>query len=166
MKYHIRQRAWTLREQFIVKDQSGNPAFRIKSRFFHIGDHLIIRDHQTHEKVARIKQHVFFHVRPHYSIFRSGTRWARLHEKFFNWGNEHFKLKLQDGTIYHIEGDITNWDFSVSDAKGNLLASIGQRVSVLRDYYGVDLAQGVDAPAIIALAITIEKIREHQPTQG
>src|SRR5258707_1054960 len=60
MKYHIRQRAWTLREQFIVKDQSGNPAFRIKSRFFHIGDHLIIRDHQTHEKVARIKQHVFF----------------------------------------------------------------------------------------------------------
>lgn len=166
MKYHIRQRAWTLREQFIVKDQSGAPAFRVKSRFFHIGDHLTIHDHHTHEKVARIKQHVFFHIKPHYSIFREKRRWAHLREKFFNWGGEHFKIKLTDGTFYHIEGDIINWEFTVSDENNNLLAAIGQRVSVLRDYYGVDVAQGVDAPSIIALAITMEKIRSHQPQEG
>jgi uncharacterized protein YxjI len=162
MKYHIRQRGWTLREEFIVKDQAGKPAFKIKSKLFHIGDSLVIRDLATHAKVARIKQRVFLHLRPHYAIYRNGTRWAKLHEKFFHVGGERFKVQLKNGSIYHIEGDLGNWDFTITTQAGDLVASVGERVSLLRDYYGVDIAQGVDEVFIIALAITLEKIREHE----
>lgn len=164
MKYHIRQRAWTLREEFIVRDQGGGPAFKIKSTFFHIGDHLIIREHRSRAKVARIKQKMF-HIRPHYAIYRDGTYWAGLHEKFFHMTGERFKIKLRNGAVYHIEGNIWNWDFTVTNERGDLLAQISQRVSLMRDYYGVDIAQGVDVPFMIALAITIEKIREHQTSK-
>lgn len=161
MKYHIRQRAWSLREEFIVRDQGGKAAFKIKNRFFHIGDHLIIRDLATHAKVARVKQKLF-HVRPHYTIYRDGNLWAHLREKFLHFDGERFKIQLKNGSVYHIDGNIWNWDFTVTNERGDLVAEIGQRVSILRDYYGVDIAQGVDVPFIIALAITIEKIREHQ----
>lgn len=164
MKYHIRQRAWTLREEFIVRDQRGGPAFKIKSKFFHIGDHLIIREHGSRVKVARIKQKLF-HIRPHYAIYRDGTYWAGLHEKFLHMAGERFKVKLKNGSVYHIDGNIWDWDFTVTNERGDLLAQIGQRVSLMRDYYGVDVAQGVDVPFIIALAITIEKIREHQTSK-
>jgi uncharacterized protein YxjI len=62
---------------------------------------------------------------------------------------------------FHVKGDIWNWDFSVSDDYGNLLAQIGRQFSLFRDSYAVNVAQGVDAPFIIALAIVIDMIREH-----
>ncbi len=164
MKYHIRQRAWALREEFIVRDQGGGPAFKIKSKFFHIGDHLIIQEYGSRARVARIKQKKL-HLRPHYAIYRNDAYCAGLHEKLLHRAGERFKIKLRDGSVYHIEGNIWNWDFTVTNDRGDLLAQISQRVSLLRDYYGVDIAQGVDVPFIIALAITIEKIREHQTSR-
>lgn len=147
-----------------MRDQGGDPAFKIKSRFFHIGDSLYIRDQASHAKVARVKQRLF-HFTPHYNIYREGTRWASLHEKLLHFHGERFKIKLKNGSVYHIEGNIWNWDFTVTNERGDLIAEIGQRVSLIRDYYGVDIAQGVDVPFIIALAITIEKIREHQSSK-
>jgi uncharacterized protein YxjI len=161
MKYHIKQRAWTLREEFIVRDQNGNPAFKIKGKFFHIGDNLIVHDVASHAEVAHIKQKML-HLTPHYEIHHNGTHWASLHEKLLHLFGEHFKIKLENGSIYHIEGNISNWDFTVTNDHGDLIAQIGQRVSLLHDFYGVDIAQDVDVPLVISLAITIEMIREHQ----
>jgi uncharacterized protein YxjI len=41
------------------------------------------------------------------------------------------------------------------------LGQISRRFSVFRDSYAVDIAPGVDAPFIIALAIVIEMVKEH-----
>ncbi len=161
MKYHIRQRAWTLREEFIVRDQGGNPAFKITGKFFHIGDNLSLVDLSSRTEVAHIKQQML-HITPHYEIYRNGAAWANLHEKLLHLFGERFKISLQNGEVYHIDGNIFNWDFTVTNEHGDLMAQIGQRFSLLRDYYAVDIAQGVDEPFMIALAITIEMIREHQ----
>jgi uncharacterized protein YxjI len=50
---------------------------------------------------------------------------------------------------------------TVSDNNGNLLAQIGRQFSLFRDSYAINVAQGVDAPFIIALAIVIEMVKEH-----
>jgi uncharacterized protein YxjI len=161
VKYHIRRRAWTLREEFIVRDQGGASVYKVKGKFFHIGDNLVIHDLATHAEVAHIKQKVL-HVTPHYEIYRDGAHWASMHEKLLHLFGERFKIKLENGTNYHIEGNIWNWDFTVTNDRGDLIAQIGERLSLLRDYYAVEIAQGVDVPFIIALAIVIEMIREHQ----
>ena len=161
MKYHLRRRAWTLREEFIVKDQGGNPAFKDKGKFFHIGDNLSIHDVATHAEVAHIKQKVL-HVMPHYDIYSNGELRASMHEKLLHFFGERFKIKLENGDTYHIEGNIWNWDFTVTNERGDLIAQIGEKLSLLREHYAVDIAQGVDVPFVIALAIAIEMIREHQ----
>ena len=165
MKFHIKERAWTIREEFIVRDQGGAPVFKVKGKFFHIGDNLLIIDLGSHDEVAHIKQKVL-HLKPHYEIYRNGEHWASMHEKLLHLFGERFKIKLENGTIYHIEGNIWNWDFTVSDDRGNLIAQIGRRISLFADCYGVDIAQGVDVPFIIALAIAIEMIREHESEKG
>jgi uncharacterized protein YxjI len=161
MKYHIRRRAWTLREEFIVRDQGGNPAFKVKGKFFHVGDNLIVHDLAARTEVAHIKQKVL-HLSPHYEIYRNGEHWASMHEKLLHLFGERFKIKLENGAIYHIEGNIWNWDFTVTNERGDLIAQIGERLSLLRDHYAVDIAQGIDVPFIISLAVAIEMIREHQ----
>ncbi len=159
MRYHIRERAWSLTEAFTVRDEAGNPVIEVHGKFFHIGDNLVLRDYRTKEELAHIKQRIIA-LLPHYDIYRDGAHWASVREQFRLFG-ERFKIEGENGMVFHIDGDIWNWNFTVSDDSGNLLASIGRQFSLFRDSYAVDIAQGVDVPFIIALAIVIEMVREH-----
>jgi uncharacterized protein YxjI len=159
MRYHIKERAWSLTEAFVVRDDGGNPVFEIRGKFFHIGDDLVMFDRSSGQELVHIKQRILS-LMPHYEIYRNGQLWASMHEQFKFFG-ERFKIEGAEGMVFHVEGDIWNWNFSVSDNYGNLLAQIGRQLSIFRDSYAVDVAQGVDAPFVIALAIVIDMIREH-----
>ncbi len=161
MKFHIKERAWTLREKFMVRDQGGRPVFEIKGKFFHIGDNLLLIDLASHAEAAHIKQKVLA-ITPHYEIYQNGAHWASLHEKLLHLFGDRFKIKLESGETYHIDGNILNWDFTVSNERGDLLAQISKRISLFEDSYGVDVAQGVDVPLMLALAISIEMVRRHE----
>ena len=159
MRFHIRERAWSLTEAFVVRDDTGQPVFEVRGKFFHIGDDLVMFDIRTGQELVHIKQRLLS-LLPHYEIYRNGQLWASMHEQFRLFG-ERFKIEGANGMIFHVDGDIWNWNFSVSDDNGNLLAQIGRQFSLFRDSYAVDVAQGVDAPFVIALAIVIDMVREH-----
>lgn len=159
MRFHIRERAWSLTEAFAVRDDAGQPVFEVRGKFFHIGDDLVMFDIRTGQELVHIKQRLLS-LLPHYEIYRNGQLWASMHEQFRLFG-ERFKIGGANGMIFHVDGDIWNWNFSVSDDNGNLLAQIGRQFSLFRDSYAVDVAQGVDAPFVIALAIVIDMVREH-----
>jgi uncharacterized protein YxjI len=159
MRYHIRERAWSLTESFVVRDEAGQVVFDIKGKFFHIGDDLVMYDRFTGQPLVHIKQRILS-LLPRYEIYRNNQHWASIHEQFRFFG-ERFKVDGDNGMVFHINGDIWRWNFTVSDDNGNLLAQIGRQFSLFRDSYAINVAQGVDAPFIIALAIVIEMVKEH-----
>jgi len=159
MRYHIKERAWSLTEAFVVRDDAGHAVFEIRGKFFHIGDNLIMYDCYTGQELVHIKQRVIS-LLPHYEIYRNGQQWASMHKQFRLFG-EAFKVEGSNGMAFHVKGDIWKWNFSVSDNYGNLLAQIGRQFSIFRDSYAVDVAQGVDGPFMVALAIVIEMVKEH-----
>ena len=159
MRYHIRERAWSLTEAFVVRDDAGNPVFEVRGKFFHIGDDLVMFDRYSGQELVHIKQHILS-LLPRYEIYRGGQLWADVHEQFRFFG-ERFKVEGANGITFHVDGDIWRWNFTVSDDQGNLLAQIGRQFSIFRDSYAVDVAPNVDAPFIIALAIVIEMVKEH-----
>lgn len=162
MRYHIRERAWSLTEAFLVRDDRGHPVFEIRGKFFHIGDNLVMFDRYSGQELVHIKQRLIS-LRPHYDIYRNGQHWGSVHEQLPLFG-ERFKIKGDNGMIFHVHGDIWNWHFSVRDDQGNLLGQVSRQLSIFRDSYAVDVAQGVDAPFIIALAVVIEMVKEkHEP---
>jgi uncharacterized protein YxjI len=159
MRYHIRERAWSLTEAFVIRDDAGNAVFEVRGKFFHIGDNLVMFDRYSGQELVQIKQRVLS-LMPHYEIYRNGQHWASMHEQFRLFG-EQFKVEGSDGMVFHVKGDVWRWNFTVSDAYGNLLASIGREFSIFPSSYAVDVAQGADAPFVIALAIVLEAIKEH-----
>lgn len=160
MRYHLRERAWSLTENFTVRDDYGNAVFEIRGKFFHIGDNLVMYDRASGQPLVEIKQQLIS-LRPRYDIYRNGAHWAQVHEQFRFFG-ERFKVTGENGMVFHIEGDIWNWNFAIADDNGNLLGSVSRQLSLFRDSYAVDVAQGVDAPFIIALAVVIELVKEHR----
>ncbi|HJT57670.1 MAG TPA: LURP-one-related family protein [Ktedonobacteraceae bacterium] len=159
MRYHMRERAWSLTEAFVIRDDAGRPVFEVRGKFFHIGDDLVLFERYTGQELVHIKQHILS-LLPRYEIYRDGQLWADVHEQFRFFG-ERFKVEGANGITFHVDGDIWQWNFTVSDDAGNLLAQIGRQFSLFRDSYAVDVAPNVDAPFILALAIVIEMVKEH-----
>lgn len=159
MRYHLRERAWSLTEAFLVRDDAGNPVFEIRGRFFHIGDDLVIYDVYSGQELVHIKQSILS-LMPRYQIYRNGQHWAEVHEQFRLFG-EHFKVQGENGMVFHIDGDVWQWNFRISDAYNNVLGYVGRQLSIFRDSYAVDVIQGVDVPFIIALAVVLEMVRDH-----
>jgi uncharacterized protein YxjI len=155
----MRERAWSLTEAFVIRDDAGNPVFEVRGKFFHIGDDLVMFDRYTGQELVHIKQRILS-LLPRYEIYHDGQLWADVHEQFRFFG-ERFKVEGANGIIFHVDGDIWRWNFTVSDDQGNLLAQIGRQFSIFRDSYAVDVAPNVDAPFILALAIVIEMVKEH-----
>lgn len=161
MKFHIKKRAWTIRDKFIVSDEGGKAVYEIKGKFFHIGDNLVVHDLATHEEAAHVKQKVL-HLTPHYEIYHQGEHWVSLHEKLFHFSAEHFKVKQENGDTLHIAGNLWEWNFSISNEKGDLLVQVGQNISLFTDSYGIEIAQGVSVPLILAVVIAFEMICARQ----
>ncbi len=159
MRYHLRERAWSLREDFLIRDDAGNAVFEVRGKFFHIGDDLVLFDRYNRQELVHIKQRVIS-LLPHYDIYRGGQHWASVSEQFRLFG-ERFKVQGDNGMVFHVDGDIWQWNFGVSDDYGNLLGRVSRQLSIFRDSYALDIADGVDAPFIIALAIVIEMVRDH-----
>jgi uncharacterized protein YxjI len=159
MRYHLRERAWSLTEDFLVRDDANQAVFEIRGKFFHIGDDLVMFDRQSRQELAHIKQRLIS-LLPSYDIYRSGQHWANVHEQIRLFG-ERFKVKGENGAVFHVDGDIWHWNFTISDANGNLLGQVGRQFSIFRDSYAVDVAAGADAPFIVSLAVVIEMVKEH-----
>jgi len=159
MRYHMRERAWSLTEAFIIRDDASNVVLEVRGKFFHIGDDLVMFDRYSGQEVVHIKQRVLS-LLPRYEIYRNGQAWADVHEQFRLFG-ERFKVEGGNGMVFHVDGDVWNWNFTISDAYGNLMGNVGRQFSLFRDSYAVDVAPGVDAPFVIALAIVLEMVKEH-----
>ncbi|HZR38555.1 MAG TPA: LURP-one-related family protein [Ktedonobacteraceae bacterium] len=160
MRYHLRERLWSLTEDFVVRDDAGNPVFEIRGKFFHIGDNLVMYDRYSGQELVQIKQQILS-LLPSYNIYRNGQHWAHVHEQIHLFG-ERFKIEGSNGMIFHVDGNLWNWDFNVVDNYGNLMGRISRQLSLFRDSYAVDVAPGVDAPFIVALAIVLEMVKEHK----
>ncbi|GCE28226.1 hypothetical protein KDA_37100 [Dictyobacter alpinus] len=159
MRYHLREHAWGLTDTFTVRDDAGNAVFEIHGKFFHIGDNLIIRDSYSGQDLIQIKQHMLS-LKPSYDIYRNGEHWANVHEQFHLFG-ERFKVTGGNGMVFHIDGSVWNWNFTVSDDAGNLMGQVGRELSLFHESYAVDVAPGVDVPFMIALAVVLEMVRDH-----
>jgi len=158
MRYHLRERAWSLTDAFLVRDDGGTPVFEVRGKFFHIGDNLVMFDRESGQELVQIKQRLIS-LRPHYDIYRDGQHWGSVHQQLGLLG-ERFKVKGDNGMTFHIQGDIWHWHFNITDDQDNLLGQVSRQFSVFRDSYAVDVVPGADAPFVIALAIVIEMVKE------
>lgn len=160
MRFHIREKAWSLTEDFVIKDDAGRAIFDVHGKFFHVGDNLLLRDHQSRQELIHIKQHLIS-FRPSYDISSNGQHLANVHKQFAVL-HERFIVKGSNGEDLHIQGDLPGWNFSFSDSQGNLMAQVSHQLSLFRGSYAVEIAQGVNVPFVLAVVVVLEMVKEHQ----
>ena len=161
-RFHIKERAWSLPEPFIVSDDAGSAVFEVRGAFSTIDDDLVLIDPAAGQEVARahIREHPLL-LTLHYEIYRGGRLWASMLDRFRPF-HEDFKIEAGDGSALHVMGDIRNWNFSLTDEAGLPLAHIGRQNSLFPGCYAIQVEQDRDVIAIVALVIVIDMVREQK----
>ena len=153
MRYQIQSRVFSLGGAFDITDDSGAVVYRVQGQILSLGKSLDFSDAQD-RPLAHIQQRLLTWT-PAYDITRGGAPALTVHKEAFSW-TPHFDIEGPAG-VYTMDGDWADWNFRVDDG-GRTVAQISRQFALFADCYGVEIAEGADAPMLLCLAIVMDEI--------
>jgi uncharacterized protein YxjI len=157
-QYIMRQRLWTLGDQFIIKDERRRPVFFVKGKFFSIGDKLSFRD-MNGEELAYISQKVLS-FKPRYRIFRDGELIAKVVKKITVFKDK-YTIDVPGPDDYKVKGNFGDYEY-IFTRGGREVAVVSKAFFSLPDTYGIEVVPGEDDILILATAVIIDLVLQHQ----
>jgi uncharacterized protein YxjI len=153
MKFYIRQKIFSLGDNFNIKDVSGNDVFNVEGKIFSMGNKLRIYDMYNNE-IVYIEQELF-KLLPEYNIYLKGNYAAKVKKEFAFFSNR-FDIDSNMGN-FKIEGDFFAHDFSIVK-DGSIVAKVNKKWVDWGDTYEIDINEQQDYGFILALVIVIDQV--------
>jgi uncharacterized protein YxjI len=156
MRFILKERIFSLRESYYIRDEDGNELFEVTGRLLSLRDKLTLSDRQGNT-LATITQKLLA-LRPVYTISRNGQPDAKVKKDFINILREGFSVDMEgDLPDLRIQGDIFEHSYTIS-RDGVTVAQASKKWISLRDSYVVDIAAEEDIVLLLACAIVVDRI--------
>ena len=155
MQLYIRQKVFSFKDKFTVKDEYGQDKYVVEGEFFSLGKKLHIYDMAGNE-VAFIQQKVFSFM-PRYFVFVGDRQIAEIVKKFTL-----FTPKYEvEGLGWQVAGDFFAHDYEVTD-NGTPVVMIHKEWMTWGDCYVLDIAPGADEKIALATVLAIDCVISQQ----
>ena len=160
MRYIIKQKVFTVADQFTINDANGQARFMVKSKFATIGKKFWVYNMQGQE-LFYLKQRLF-KVFPTFEIYR-GEEYIGEYKGKFAMFRKKAKITSAYGD-YDMKGTVVGWTFNIF--KDDIeVARISKQVR-LADSYTIDVADSENQPFLLSMAIIIDAIYHRGSTLG
>ena len=152
MKLLFKQRFFSWFDSYDIYDEAGNTVFTVEGKLAW-GHKLVIYDANGNE-VGTVLQRVMTFL-PAFEIYERGQYIGCL-KKEFTFFAPRYDI---DFNGWHIAGTFMEWEYTISDASGNVVAEIGKELFHMSDTYVIDVRNAEDAlhALMFVLAIDAEK---------
>ena len=152
MKLLFRQRVFSWFDSYDIYDENHNTVFIVKGQLSW-GHLLKIYDAEGYE-VGTVRERVFTFL-PKFEVYL-GDQYLGCIEKEFSFLKPRYNI---DYNGWHIEGNMWEWDYQITDAAGRQVASISKEIFNWTDTYSIDVKNPEDAlyALMFVLAIDAEK---------
>ncbi len=160
MRFILKERIFSLRESYYIRDEDGNEMFEVTGRLISLRDKLTLSDRQDNT-LATITQKLLT-LRPVYTISRNGQPDAKVKKDFINILREGFSVDMEgDLPDLRIQGDIFEHSYTIT-RDGVTVAQAAKKWISLRDSYVVDVAAEEDIVLMLACAIVVDRITHEE----
>jgi len=153
MRYLVRQKIFSLRDRFTIKNEYGEDCFMVYGKILSLGNKLHLTDMHGNE-LYYIEQKIF-RLLPEYTIYQNGVPVAQV-KKNFTLFRPSFDITSVYGN-YNISGNMWAYDFSIFK-NGLPVAVVSKQWFSFSDTYGVSIDDKEDAAFILALVIILDQI--------
>lgn len=159
MRYMVRQRMFSIGDDFWITDEQGDRAFLVDGKAMSIRQTMEIKD-PTGAVVASVHKKLVA-LRDTMQIERDGRVIATVRREMFSPLHHKSAVDLADGRTLEAVGNLTGREFDIKDGD-HTLARVSRAWFQIRDTYGVDVAPGEDDAMLLAAAVCLDRIHHDE----
>ena len=152
MKLLFKQRFFSWFDSYDIYDEVGNTVFTVEGKL--AWGHCLHILNAAGEHIGTVQQRVLTFL-PKFELY-IGEQYYGCICKEFTFFTPRFTLECSD---WEVNGSFMEWDYDITDATGNTVASISKEILHLTDQYVIDVVDENDAltALMFVLAIDAEK---------
>jgi len=153
MKFYIKQKVFSLKDNFKVMNESGKEVYQVHGKFFSIHNKLELLNIDG-SQVYNAQRKVLS-IFPKYTLFTPhGDNVAFVQRKF----GIKPKFQVEVGNReYKVEGSFFAFSFGIFDGDQEV-ASIQKKVISWGDAYEIEISSGLDTELFLFLVIIIDQV--------
>ena len=159
MRYSVREKVFSIGDDFWVTDEQGNKAFLVDGKALRLRETFELKD-PSGAVVATVRKKLLA-FRDSMEIERDGTVIATVKKALISPLHHRSVVELPGGGELEAVGNILDKEFEIRSG-GTVLARISRSWFRLRDTYGVDVAPGQDDALFLAVAVCLDRIHHHE----
>jgi uncharacterized protein YxjI len=150
MKLYLKQKVFSWRDRFYVKDEYGNDRFAVEGEIFTWGKKLHVYNANGVE-VAFIRQKVWSWL-PRYFV-EIGNRVVCEIVKEIAFFKQRYRL---EGLKWRLDGDFWAHEYSLSDIDGSQIMRLSKKWFTWGDSYELDIAEHYDELLCLCVALAVD----------
>jgi len=151
MKLYMKQKVFSWKDKFYIKDINGEDRYYVEGEFFSFGKKLHVYD-MAQREVAFIQQQLLTFL-PKFSVFQNGEEKAYI-KKRFTFFKQSYDI---EGLGWSVEGNFTAHDFVISEG-GKQIVQIHKVWLSWGDSYEITIVDGVDEVLALAVVLAIDAV--------
>jgi len=155
MRLYIKQKIFSWKDKFYVKDKTGADRYYVEGELFSFGKKLHIYDMNGGE-LAFIHQKVLSFL-PRYFVYIGETQVAEIVKEFTFFRN---KYTIR-GLDWEVDGDFLDHDYDIT-SHGRRIASISKEWFTWGDSYVIDIANASDSVLALGVVLAIDCVLDAQ----
>jgi uncharacterized protein YxjI len=157
MRYLVRERLFSISEDFWVTDEQGNQVFLVDGKALRLHETFELKD-ASGAVLATIRKRLLS-LTDTMDIEHDGEVAATVHKALFSLLRQRAYIDIPGRGQLEAVGNIIGKDFEIRDG-GQVVAQISRAWFRFRDTYGVDVAPGENDALIICIAICLDRIHD------
>ena len=150
MKLIFRQKIFSILDSYDVYGENGNTTYKVKGQLA-VKHNLKIYDSQGNE-LGEVKEKLIS-ITPTFDLYENGKKIGSLKKKLFKLFGSSYSI---DSLGWTAKGNFVEWDYSIHDSNGNLVAKLGKQLLNLTDTYVLDIVNPQDALHVLMFVIAID----------
>ena len=162
MRYAVREKLFSIGDDFWITDEAGDNAFLVDGKVLRLRQTLEIQDPDGRVLVTVRKKLIALHESM--EIEEDGALVATVRKALISPLRHRSAVELADGSHLDVTGSILDKEFEIT-AGGEVLARISRAWFRIRDTYGVEVAPGQDDVLFLAIAVALDRI-QHDDDAG
>jgi uncharacterized protein YxjI len=159
MRYLVRERLFSVKDDFWVTDEQGNRVFFVNAKLLSLHHTLVLED-ASGRPLASIK-HKLLTFTDAMKIEHDGAVVATVHKAVFSPLHHRAHIDLAGGGPLEAVGDIIDKEFEVRDGH-RVVARISRKWFRVRDTYGVEVAERQNDALMICIAVCLDRIHHDE----
>lgn len=149
MKLVIKEKAFTILDQYDIKDEDDNVVYKVKGKI-DITKRLDVYDAKG-ECVGKIKEKMIKLV-PHYEIFMGDEHIGDITKDIFKLVKDKYSFDYND---WKIKGDLINFNYDIKAGVKKVAEISRKAIRIITPTYVIDVANKKDVLPAVLVAVAI-----------